>query len=72
LGSYLVDSNHGVARGHLYLAKKARYLSPRDADDLEEQELTLLSREAIESALEQGEFKVLAWAAAIALVLRKQ
>jgi ADP-ribose pyrophosphatase len=71
LGSYLVDPNRGVATGHLFLAKKARYVTPRDADDLEEQELVLLSREAIEFALDQGDFKVLAWAAAVAFALRR-
>jgi ADP-ribose pyrophosphatase len=71
LGSYLVDPNRGVARGHLYLARQARYVTPRDTDDLEEQELVLLSREAIETALDRGEFKVLAWAAAVAFALRK-
>lgn len=70
LGSYLVDPNRGVARGHLYLARQARYVTARDTDDLEEQELVLLSREAIEAALDRGEFKVLAWAAAVAFALR--
>jgi len=71
LGDYLVDPNRGVASGHLYLARKARYVTPRDADDLEEQELVLLSREEIGDALDRGDFKVLAWAAAVAFALRK-
>ena len=70
LGSYLVDPNRGIATGHLFLARGARYVTPRDADDLEEQELLLLTREEIESALEAGEIKVLAWAAAVAFALR--
>jgi ADP-ribose diphosphatase len=70
LGSYLVDPNRGIATGHLFLARQARYVSPRDADDLEEQELLLLTREEIEIALEQGEIKVLAWAATVAFALR--
>jgi ADP-ribose pyrophosphatase len=70
LGSYLVDPNRGIATGHLFLARQARYVTPRDADDLEEQELLLLTREEIESALEKGEIKVLAWAATIAFALR--
>jgi ADP-ribose pyrophosphatase len=70
LGSYLVDPNRGIATGHLFLARKARYVTSRDADDLEEQELLLLTREETEKALEQGEIKVLAWAAAIAFALR--
>ena len=70
LGNYLVDPNRGIATGHLFLAKRARYVTTRDADDLEEQELLLLTREEIENAIEQGEIKVLAWAAAVAFALR--
>jgi ADP-ribose pyrophosphatase len=70
LGSYRVNPNRGVAMGHLYLARQAQYVTPRNADDLEEQELILLARPELESALAAGEFKVLAWAAAIAFALR--
>ena len=70
LGSYLVDPNRGIATGHLFLARGARYVTPRDADDLEEQELLLLSREEIEAALERGDIKVLAWAATVGFALR--
>jgi ADP-ribose pyrophosphatase len=70
LGSYIVDPNRGVTTGHLFLARQARYVTPRDADDLEEQELLLLTRAEIETALEKGEIKVLAWAAAVAFALR--
>jgi hypothetical protein len=44
---------------------------PRNADDLEEQELILLTRMEVEAALDRGDFKVLAWAASIAFALRK-
>jgi ADP-ribose pyrophosphatase len=71
LGSFLVDPNRGIATGHLFLAQKARYVTPRDADDLEEQKLLLLSREELEAALERGDFKVLAWAATVGFALRK-
>ncbi len=70
LGSYLVDPNRGIATGHLFLARSARYVMPRNADDLEEQELVFLSRAEVESALTNGEFKVLAWAASVAFALR--
>jgi len=70
LGSYLVDPNRGIATGHLFLARNARYVTPRDADDLEEQELMLLTREEIEHAIDVGEIKVLAWAATVAFALR--
>ena len=71
LGSYRVDPNRGIAMGHLYLARRAHYIAKRNADDLEEQELILLTRGEIESALASGEFKVLAWAASIAFALRQ-
>jgi ADP-ribose pyrophosphatase len=70
LGSYRVDPNRGVAMGHLYLARQARHVSPRNADDLEEQDLLLLTRSEMETALAGGEFRVLAWAASIAFALR--
>jgi len=70
LGSYLVDPNRGIATGHLFLARQARYITPRDADDLEEQALLLLTRTELETALEHGEFKVLAWAATVAFALQ--
>ena len=70
MGEYLVDPNRGVATGYLFLAKGARYVGEIDSDDLEEQEIVMLSREELEQALEQGEFKILAWAAAVAFALR--
>ena len=70
LGSYLVDPNRGIATGHLFLARRAHYVTPRNADDLEEQELLLLTREKIEHAIDIGEIKVLAWAATVAFALR--
>ena len=70
LGTYRVDPNRGIAMGHLYLACNARYVTARDVDDLEEQEMIFLTRAEIESALANGEFKVLAWAASMAFALR--
>jgi len=72
LGHYLVDPNRGVATGHLYLARGARCVRMPDSDDLEEQRLLFLSREELESALANGEFKVLAWAATVALALKQE
>jgi ADP-ribose pyrophosphatase len=71
LGHYPVDGNRGAGMAHLYLALEARRVTDPDADDLEEQELLLLSRDEIETALERGAFKVLPWAAAVALALRR-
>jgi len=70
LGSYLVDVNRGIATCHLFLACQAYYVTSPDTDDLEEQELILLSRDEIKIALENKEFKLLAWAAAVAFALR--
>jgi 8-oxo-dGTP pyrophosphatase MutT (NUDIX family) len=70
LGHYLVDPNRGIATGHLYLARAAHYFSTLESDDLEQQELLFLSQDELEQALEQGEFKILAWAAAVAFALR--
>jgi ADP-ribose pyrophosphatase len=69
LGSYAVDGNRGAGNGHLFLAQGARWAAPIAADDLEEQELLLLDRRAITQALARNEFKVLAWATAVALAL---
>lgn len=69
LGSYPVDGNRGAGTAHLFLARGARWVQRINADDLEEQELLLLSRSEIESALRNGKFKVLPWAAVVALAL---
>ncbi len=69
LGSYVLDPNRGVATMHLFLALNARRVAEPDSDDLEDQELLLLSSEEIERALKAGEFKVVAWAAVVALAL---
>lgn len=70
LGSYAVDGNRGAGTAHLFLAQNATWVQPIDADDLEEQDLLLLSRGEVESALRNGEFKVLPWATNVALALQ--
>ena len=70
LGRGAVDANRGNGTAHLYLALEAVPRHPRHVDDLEQQEMLLLTRAELEQALEQGEFKVLAWAAVVALGLR--
>jgi hypothetical protein len=54
---------------HLFLALNAKKEIEPDSDDLEDQELILLSRTELETALRAGEFKVLAWSAVVALSL---
>jgi ADP-ribose pyrophosphatase len=70
LGRYAVDGNRGAGTACLYLALGARRVSEADADDLEEQELLLLTRAEIEAALDAGAFKTLGWTAGVALALR--
>jgi ADP-ribose pyrophosphatase len=70
LGHFLVDPNRGVANGHLYLARQAHKVAEIDSDDLEKQEMVFLSRAELETALDNGEFKILSWTAAVAFALR--
>ena len=70
LGQFLVDPNRGIATGNLFLARGAHKAGEIDSDDLEEQEVMMLSRQELEQALAAGEFKILAWAAAVAFALR--
>ena len=71
LGRYAVDANRGAGTGQSCLARGAYYVGGGIADDLEEQELLLLSRAEVESALANGEFKVMPWTTAVALALLK-
>lgn len=69
LGSYRVGASRGIALAHFYLARDARRVAAPKTDDLEEQILLRLSRAEVEAGLSQGEFKVLPWAAVVALAL---
>jgi ADP-ribose pyrophosphatase len=71
IGRFPVDGNRGAGEAHFYLARRARRVTEIDADDLEEQELLLLTRAEVEAALDAGEFKLLPWATIIALALRQ-
>jgi ADP-ribose pyrophosphatase len=70
LGSYPVDGNRGAGTAHFFLARGAHKVAEMVSDDVEEQELLLLNRTEIEAALDAGEFKLLPWAAIMALGLR--
>ncbi len=70
VGRSVVDANRGAGTAHLFVALEAVPRQAAQADDLEEQELLLLTRPELEQALDRGEFKVLAWAAAVAMGLR--
>ncbi len=69
LGSYPVDGNRGAGTAHLFLALNAQKVTEIDADDLEDQKLLLFTQDQILTALHEGRFKLLPWAAAIALAL---
>ena len=69
LGEYRVDANRGAGKGNLFLALSATKVCEPQSDDLEEQELLFMRRDEVLSALKAGEFKVLSWAAALALAL---
>jgi ADP-ribose pyrophosphatase len=69
LGSHILDPNRGIATMHLFLALNAKRVAEPNSDDLEDQELLLLSRNEIENALKAGEFKILAWSAVVAMSL---
>ena len=69
LGTFPADGNHGAGIAHLFLATGARHVKDTVSDDLEEQELVLLSRDDVSKALMAGEFKVLSWTTVIALTL---
>jgi len=69
LGRYRVDSNRGAGMANLYLALGARRTAKAASDDLEQQELVQLTVKEVDQALSDGQFKVLAWAAALALAL---
>lgn len=69
LGKYAVDANRGVGTGYFYLAEGAEKIAEIDSDDLEEQELLLLTRQDVEAALVAGEFKVMPWMACVALAM---
>jgi len=69
LGSYPVEGNRGAGTAHLFLARGAYRVQERNADDLEEQHIVLMSRAETENALLHGDFQVLAWSTVVALGL---
>jgi hypothetical protein len=47
----------------------AKQVTEPESDDLEDQELLVLSKDEIKKSLREGEFKIVAWAAVVALSL---
>jgi ADP-ribose pyrophosphatase len=71
LGKYAVDANRGAGTAYFYLAEGAEKIARIDSDDLEEQELLLLTRQQVETALIAGEFKIMPWAACVAMAMMR-
>lgn len=69
LASFPVDANRGAGNAHFYLALNARRTADPIVDDLEDQQLLLLTREEVLSALLNAEIKTLPWAAVLAMAL---
>lgn len=69
LGSFAVDANRGAGRAHFFVALGAYRAGPPAEPDLESSEMLFLNRDEVERALAAGEFKVLPWAAVVALGL---
>ncbi len=69
LAQFPVDGNRGAGHAYFFLARGAQLATQPHPDDLETQELLLLSRTEVQAALAAGEFKLLPWAAAVALAL---
>jgi len=69
LGSHILDPNRGIATVHLFLALHAKRVAQPNSDDLEDQDLLLLTQEEIQSALNAREFKILSWSAVVAIAL---
>lgn len=71
LGSYALGPNRGIGVMHLYLVENAERVGEPNSDDLEDQQLLHLEKAELEAAMLAGEFKVLAWAAVVALALHR-
>lgn len=69
LGDLWVDANRGCGQGHFFLARGAHWVGKIYSDDLEEQELLLLTAEEIKVALAANEVKIMPWAMALSLAL---
>lgn len=69
LGRYAVDGNRGAGAGYFFLARGAHRVTEPVSDDLEEQETLFLTLAEARDALGRGEFKLMPWAAAVALAL---
>lgn len=67
LGTFVADANRGSGSGHLFLAQGLQRDQDPQSGDLEDMEITLLSRGELLEAVQSGQIPVLSNAAAIAL-----
>lgn len=71
LGSFIIDSNRGAGKAHLFLALDAHRTAAPIPEDLEEQHLILMSRHELEAQLDRGEVPLASWVALLTLGLRR-
>ncbi len=69
LGSFVVDANRHVGRGHFYLALDAVKVAEPNHDDLEDFTIRWVSLDSLESALREGQVGIMTYAINIALGL---
>ena len=69
LGSYPLDGNRGGGTAFFYLARDAYWVGKVQSDDLEDQELLILSQSEIKAAITDLEIKLLPWVTAFSLAL---
>lgn len=60
LGSYLMDANRGICKGHIYLAKDVVQKAPPALDENEELHVIRKTSEEMEASFLKGDFFVLA------------
>jgi ADP-ribose pyrophosphatase len=68
LGSYVMNSNYGCRRCHVFMASEAEQIAKPDSGDLEDAELLLMSSHDLLCAVGEGRVGVIGHAAAIAMV----
>lgn len=69
LGSFVVDANRHVGKGHFFLARDARPVARPDHDDLEGFEVRWVSLEEVGAALRDGRVGIISYGVNIALAL---
>lgn len=71
LGSYVVDSNRGAGKAHLFLALDVRFAGHVASDDLEGAVVMFAEQSELEAALRNGSLRILAAATLVSLGLAK-